>query len=183
MPYCRTCGKPVDADSNFCDNCGTQIGNQTPSQPTGSMQPNCVIGFLIIEKTISWARLCYFSVLVTNNQMVFARLNDGQVKEATKYAIDVAKGKNPPPPSFQQRHKASPASAIIAEDKNNFVLENQSIKEITLRPRNYLDDSVARSDYEVNILLENQTVGLVMNRRDDYLEVLRQAFGKKIRII
>ncbi|MCW4009092.1 MAG: zinc ribbon domain-containing protein [Candidatus Bathyarchaeota archaeon] len=111
MPYCEKCGAEVNADSNFCRNCGapqnktpvqapaaapqpTPVQNVTPAPaqaPAQAADSEPVLGVLLLRKPKSFGRYDTFTGVVTAQRLIFAQMTNDMLKDAIQQARDQAK--------------------------------------------------------------------------------------------
>ena len=210
MPFCEKCGATVNANSNFCRNCGAPQNPQTkdlPLQPppnndnsitrfsdsSAFQQPSVpkldeqTRDFIIVNKSKRFGGKEYFTGVLTTSQIVFVPMTNDMIKEVTNISRQQAKTKNAALITvypYQQMYLNVSPSTILSQTPGSFSIQNSSIREINLKLVNVASDGYADfQEYEIQIFTDLQKLAFNMTKRNEYVSRLKQFYKEKIRTI
>ena len=209
MPFCEKCGTSVNADSNFCRNCGAPQNAQTKDlplppphsddnsatrfdgssafqQPTVPKIDEQTRDFIIVYRSKRFGGKEYFTGILTTLQIVFVPMTNDMIKEVTNISRQQAKTKNTAPTTvypYQQMYLNVSPSTILSQTPGSFSIQNSSIREINLKLVDIVSDGYADfKEYEIQIFADLQKITFNMTKRDEYVSRLKKFYKEKIRV-
>jgi hypothetical protein len=208
MPFCEKCGTSINADSNFCRNCGApqnaqpkDLHLQPPPNDDNSMKRSSDSyafqqplvdnrdeqnrEFIIAYRSKRFGGKEYFTGILTTLQIAFVPMTNDMIKEVTNISRQQAKTKNAASITvypYQQMYLNVSPSAILSQTSGSFSVPNSSIREINLKLVNVASDGYADfQEYEIQIFTDLQKLTFNMTKRDEYVSRLKQFCKEKIR--
>jgi hypothetical protein len=196
MPYCENCGQPLNANANFCGNCGTPRKQQFPTAspppafqeaPAAQFKPQPaaeqIINFIIATKSKRFGDDEYYTGILTNQRLIFVPMTKDNLKEVTNINRQSIKSGYSALPVFpyQQMYLAMSPEAL-AQTLGCIVIANNTIREITLGVTDINSDGYSvGQQYEIQIKTDMGTQTFNMTKRYEYPTRLRQVYGEKVK--
>ena len=198
MAFCPNCGQVVQGTQKFCISCGIQL--QPPAIELNQAAPlapppvvpvyitetiKCIISSLSMPK--SWGRSDGYTLIVTDQRSLFAKITQEIMNEAVRDARANAaaegkgffgkwasqmKGFN----NYAVRYNKITPDQILCETQGNFAIENNTIRRI--RITNNTDEDSPGTEYGI----EFQTVTGKLNFKTAYNQqhLFKMAYGEAI---
>jgi hypothetical protein len=199
MPYCENCGKFLTPEAKFCGNCGTSLKKAqvvpplpppTPlsqtSNPLNQATPEQILSFIIAQLAKRFGNPDYYTVVLTNQRLIFVPMTKNMLKEVSEISRQQAKGKVSPGPiiyPYQQSCLSMSPSAIIAGSPSCLVIENSGVLEINLAIVGAIGDGYSdTNEYELKIKSVQGNYTFRLTKRDEYATRLRQVYQDKLRL-
>jgi hypothetical protein len=150
-----------------------------------------VLGVMVLRKPKSLGiRDESYTGVVTNQRMIFAQMTGKMVTDAVQMARDQAKAEGKgfwgqwsdqlkTSFTYSQRYLAMQPSAILAETPGNFAVDNNAIREVKIK-----DESGrgARDEFKMEIHSFSGNYEFKMDQRDEYINLLKQVYGQRVKM-
>ena len=160
MPkHCSNCGVMVKDDAKFCDDCGHPLTSEAPSQTTEPGGERVILALSNARKPKSFGRHDDYCIAITPQRMIFTRVTGDMLKEASKEASEKAKAEGKGRlrrwgsqlkayTNFGDRYIGKTPQEVLAENKDNFAVDNSSIRRIKVKSKSRGEDA---DYYEFNV--------------------------------
>ncbi|MCW4044169.1 MAG: zinc ribbon domain-containing protein [Candidatus Bathyarchaeota archaeon] len=211
MPYCGNCGAEIIPNTNFCGKCGAAVASasmmppppppppptQVPSNTAVTTFPQAsglenALGVMLLRKPKSLGRYDSYTGVVTTHRLIFAQMTSEMLKDAVKTARDQAKAEGKgfwdqwsdqmkASFSYSQKYLTMAPSAILAETQGNFAISNDAIREIKVKLQHIRQGQPSLHEFELEIHSAAGKYEFRMDERDDYVKLLKQAYGERVK--
>ncbi|NLB19368.1 MAG: zinc ribbon domain-containing protein [Clostridium sp.] len=146
--FCRKCGAELDAQSDFCSNCGAKV-SLDPSAGNEEKQKNpstteAAIWMLQVQRKYSMLKIVTCYMVFFKDEMVLAHLSGALRKAESQKASDQIKEKGlgflkgsaemmKYWSKFSQRYYTMDVDEILAEDPTNMVIPYEDISKVLFK--------------------------------------------------
>ena len=203
--FCRNCGAAISNDSAPPKPAQQVAPAPVTSQPTPIQTPasappvssETVLGALVLRKPKSLGRYDSFTGVVTNQRIIFAQMTSEMIKQSVQMAKDQAKAEGKgfwsqwsdqlkASYGFAKTYFSIAPAAILSETPGNFAVDNNTISEVKIKSKEQMRGSQGqqayRHEFEMEIRSPQGKYEFIMDERDDYIKLLKQVYGSRVKM-
>jgi hypothetical protein len=153
------------------------------------------LGAILLRKPKSLGTSDSFTVVVTNERIIFAQMTSEMVKQAIQQARSQAKAEGKgfwgqwseqlkASFGYTQRYLTMDPSEALSETPGNFMISNNAIHEIKLHLKNINkgQNQAQLHEFELEIDSTSGKHKFRMEERDEYVNLLKQVYGEKLKM-
>ncbi|MCX8151014.1 MAG: zinc ribbon domain-containing protein [Candidatus Bathyarchaeota archaeon] len=199
--FCQNCGFPLlqqQAQPSY------YIPPPPPTQPTAEIpiqQPlqksysESVMGVMLLRNPKSMGRYDTYTGIVTTHRLIFAQMTSEMLNTAIQIAKDQAKAEGKgfwgqwgdqlkAAYSYTNRYLHMDPNAALSETPGNFFVNNMDIKEVEIKIKDLHKpgEKIHRHEFELEIHTPHGNYKFRMDNRKEYLSLLKQTYGEKMRM-
>ena len=200
--FCGKCGAPMDAGAKFCGKCGSTVAVSpvAPAQPVpeapapvaaqASGEP--VLGVITgAQKRKGLFGFQAYSIVVTNQRLVFADMSNKMMNEAVKEMQRRAKAAGKGffgtigaqmgwMTVLVEKYTSIGADAALAESKDNFFIPNNTIHKVQIWEQDD-DDGPSWTMCKIEAVSGKYEYRLTAGNGNEARKILRNAIGAAVR--
>ncbi|MFA4878115.1 MAG: zinc ribbon domain-containing protein [Methanoregula sp.] len=180
--FCSVCGTAVKADIRFCGECGAPAGTFASRSSQVPDAWEVILGIIPDARRMKLFGVACdtFTIVVTGQRMIFARLTPSMQKAALAIAKDAAMAGGNVSSVLKRYETMSPEQALH-ETPGNVALQNQSITAISLVPMNAKKPGIALRELRMTVESVEGKTEYIIPGDDRFVSLLRTAYGARVK--